>query len=234
MNNNGSLLSPWGLAVMGLAVGCTDTVEETAPAASTQTSVQLAQVMSAPPTEAAAGLTQIAYIKASTPGDGDNFGAGGTLSGDAVALSKDGSTLAVGAPFESSGAPGAGGDQADDSVYGAGAVYVFSRLGDSWAQQAYLKASNPGLADNFGFITALSADGNTLAVAAHFESSSDSGVGADQNDDSIPQAGAVYVFSRSGDSWSQQAYIKASNTGIPVPPTCRSVRKRLPSVRRFI
>jgi len=188
-------------------------MEGTAPAPSTQAPVQLTQVMPAAPTEAAAGLTQIAYIKASNPGDGDNFGAGGTLSGDAVALSKDGSTLAVGAPFESSGAPGVDGDQADDSVYGAGAVYIFSRQEDGWAQQAYLKASNPGLADNFGFITALSADGDTLAVSAHFESSGDAGVGADQNDDSIPQAGAVYIFSRSGDTWSQQAYIKSSNTG---------------------
>ena len=47
-----------------------------------------------------AEITQIAYIKASNTGDGDNFGAGGTIEGDAVALSKDGSTLAVGAPFE--------------------------------------------------------------------------------------------------------------------------------------
>lgn len=212
-HNNSSLLSPWGLAVIGLAVGCTDSTEETAREPSTQAREELAQVMPTTPTEAPAGLTQAAYIKASNPGDGDNFGAGGTLTGDAVALSKDGSTLAVGAPFESSGAPGVGGDQADDSVYGAGSVYIFSRRNEGWAQQAYLKASNPGLADNFGFITALSADGDTLAVSAHFESSGDAGVGADQNDDSIPQAGAVYVFSRSGDIWSQQAYIKASNTG---------------------
>ena len=34
-----------------------------------------------------------------------------------------------------------------------------------------------------------------------------------RDDDSIPQAGAVYVFTRTADRWSQQAYLKASNTG---------------------
>ena len=200
-----------GLALIMLAVSCTGSVDEPAPAPPAQAQADPAQVANGSP--AAAGLTQIAYIKASNPGDGDNFGAGGTLSGDGVSLSEDGTTLAVGAPFESSGAPGIDAEQADDSVYGAGAVYIFTRQGEDWAQQAYLKASNPGLADNFGFVTDLSADGNTLAVSAHFESSGAAGVQADQNDDSIPQAGAVYVFSRSGNDWNQRAYIKSSNIG---------------------
>ena len=160
-----------------------------------------------------AELTQTAYIKASNTGDSDSFGAGGTLEGDAVVLSKDGTTLAVGAPYESSSASGVGGDQTDDSLYGAGAVYVFTEEDDGWVQQAYVKASNPGLTDNFGYMVVLNADGNTMAVSAHFESSGDTGVDADQSDDSIPQAGAVYVFSREGGSWRQQAYLKASNTG---------------------
>ena len=162
---------------------------------------------------ASAELTQTTYIKASNTGDSDSFGAGGTLEGDAVALSKDGTTLAVGAPYESSSASGVDGDQTDDSLYGAGAVYVFTQGDNDWVQQAYVKASNPGLTDNFGYMVVLSADGNTMAVSAHFESSGDTGVDADQSDDSIPQAGAVYVFSREGGSWKQQAYLKASNTG---------------------
>ncbi|MBT5030785.1 MAG: integrin [Proteobacteria bacterium] len=162
---------------------------------------------------ASAELTQTAYIKASNTGDSDSFGAGGTLEGDAVALSNDGSTLAVGAPYESSNASGVGGDQTDNSLYGAGAVYVFTQSGDGWVQQAYIKASNPGLTDNFGYMVALSADGNTMAVSAHFEAGGGMGVDADQTDDSIPQAGAVYLFSREGNQWNQQAYIKASNTG---------------------
>ena len=166
-------------------------------------------------------MRQIAYVKASNADAGDHFGCGGSLSGhtgNAVSFSRDGSTLAVGAPHESSGAKGANGNQHDESVYNSGAVYIFIRQGGSWTQQAYLKASNPGASDRFGSVVALSGDGNTLAVSAPFESSAAKGVNGDQDDDSIPQAGAAYVFTRTGDRWSQQAYIKASNTGRAADP----------------
>ena len=163
--------------------------------------------------EAGSVLRQTAYIKSPNPGFGDEFGGGGTLLGNAVALSADGMTLAIGAPYESSGSGGIGGDQEDESVYGAGAVYVYVRDGGGWRQQAYVKASNPGLTDNFGYMIALSEDGGTMAVAAPYEASAATGIDGDQSDDSIPQAGAVYVFGRSGDAWAQQVYIKASNTG---------------------
>ena len=163
--------------------------------------------------DAGIGLRQTAYLKASNTGFGDEFGGGGTLLGNAVALSADGTTLAIGAPYESSGSSGVDGNQDDESVYGAGAVYVYASDDGSWRQQAYVKASNPGLTDNFGYMIALSGDGNTMAVSAPYEASAATGIDGDQNDDSIPQAGGVYVFSRSGEAWEQQAYIKASNTG---------------------
>ena len=217
-NKNGFLRASVGLTALVLGAACTDGADQPTPPPVQEPEAGVAPVAAnapedSPVEESPVGLREIAYIKSSNTGDGDNFGAGGTLSGDAVALSKDGLTLAVGAPFESSGASGVDGDQTDDSVYGAGAVYVFTRVGEDWEQQSYLKASNPGIADNFGFITALSADGDTLAVSAHFEASGDTGVDADQNDDSIPQAGAIYIFTRAGNEWNQQAYIKASNTG---------------------
>ena len=212
-NKNGFLRASVGLTALVLGAACTEGADQTTPPPVQEPEAGVAPAATNAPEESPVGLREIAYIKPSNTGDGDNFGAGGTLSGDAVALSKDGLTLAVGAPFESSGASGVDGDQTDDSVYGAGAVYVFTRVGENWEQQSYLKASNPGIADNFGFITALSADGDTLAVSAHFEASGDTGVDADQNDDSIPQAGAVYIFTRTGNEWNQQAYIKASNTG---------------------
>ena len=157
-------------------------------------------------------LQQLAYIKATNTGAGDQFGTGGPLIGDAVALSADGTTLAIGAPFESSGTTGVNGPDDDDSTFGAGAVYVFTLEGERWTQQAYIKASNTGLTDNFGFSVALSANGDTLAVSAYFESSAATGIDGNQDDDSIPQAGAVYIFTRDGSTWSQQAYVKASNT----------------------
>jgi len=161
-------------------------------------------------------LRQVAYLKASNAEAGDHFGCGGSLTGHTghgVAISSDGSTLAVGAQHESSGAKGVNGNENDESAYGSGAVYVFIRRGESWAQQAYIKASNPDSSDRFGSVVALSADGNTLAVSAVWEASAATGINANQNDDSIPQAGAAYVFTRTGNTWSQQAYIKASNTG---------------------
>src|SRR5499433_2714063 len=141
-----------------------------------------------------AQLKQITYIKASNTHMGDHFGNGGTLEGHGVALSGDGNTLAVGAPYESSMAKGVnanGGNQNDTSLYSAGAVYVFVRRNNAWAQQAYVKASNPGQSDKFGFVVSLSQDGNTLAVAAPGEASAAKGINGNQNDDSIPEAGAA-------------------------------------------
>jgi len=161
-------------------------------------------------------IRQVAYLKASNAEAGDHFGCGGSLSGhtgNSIAISSDGSTMAVGAPHESSGAKGINGNQNDESAYGAGAVYVFTRRGDSWAQQAYIKASNPQRSAHFGQVVSLSADGNTMGVSAHFESSAATGINGNQNDDSIPESGALYVFTRAGNTWAQQAYIKASNTG---------------------
>ena len=161
-------------------------------------------------------LKQVAYIKASNAEAYDHFACGGGNqghTGTSIALNGDGTTMAIGAPFESGGAAGVNGNQRDNSVYASGAVYVYVRQGDSWTQQAYVKASNPGQSDHFGSSVALSRDGNTMAVAAHWEASGATGVNGNQNDNSIPQSGAVYVFTRNGTTWTQQAYIKASNTG---------------------
>ena len=163
-----------------------------------------------------AQLKQIAYLKASNPEVEDHFGCGGVLDGHAgwgVAISSDGNTVAVGAPHESSGAKGLNGNQNDNSMYGSGAVYVFVRNGERWAQQAYVKPSNPQMGAEFGHVVALSADGNTLAVSAYGEASKSTGINGNQDDHSIPQAGAAYVFTRTGTTWTQRAYIKASNTG---------------------
>jgi len=148
----------------------------------------------------------LVYIKASNAGAYERFG-------ESIALSADGGTLAVGAVFEDSGATGVGGDQDDFSAPNAGAVYVFTRTGDGWSQQAYIKASNTDATDRFGYSVALSDDGDTLAVGAMSEDSATTRIDGDQDDDTLDNAGAVYVFVRRGADWSQQAYVKASNTG---------------------
>ena len=151
-------------------------------------------------------LQTIGYFKASNTDANDNFGA-------SIALSADGSTMAVGAPFESSSATGINGDQANNDANESGAVYVFTHADDgTWSQQAYIKASNTGANDRFGSSVALSSDGSTLAVGAIGESSSAKNIDGNQDDNSAASSGAVYAFTRVGTVWTQQAYIKASNT----------------------
>jgi len=147
----------------------------------------------------------IGFFKGSNTEAGDVFGA-------AVALSADGSTLAVGAYSEESAETGTGVPGNDNSAPAAGAVYVFVQRDGLWQQQAYLKANNAGTRDLFGGSVSLSADGNTLAVSSWLEDSAATGVNGDQNDNSARYAGAVYMFVRSGALWQQQAYLKASNT----------------------
>ena len=149
--------------------------------------------------------SQQAYIKASNTDARDFFG-------NFVSLSPDGNTLAIAAPTEDSNATGINGNQADNSATNAGAVYVFTRSGIAWSQQAYLKASNTGIEDNFGTSLSFSSDGNTLVVSAKGESSNATGVNGDESDNSALDAGAIYVFVRSGAAWYHQAYLKASNT----------------------
>ena len=132
--------------------------------------------------------------------------------GRSIALSGDGDTLAVGAPLEDSNTTVIGGNQADNSATYSGAVYVFTRSGTTWSQQAYVKASNTDASDRFGVSVALSGDGDTLAVGAYEERSNATGINGNQADNSAGDSGAVYVFTRSGTTWSQQAYVKASNT----------------------
>ena len=137
-----------------------------------------------------------------------------------------GDTVIVGASGEDSNATGVNapltggsGTQASNSANSAGAAFVFARSGNSWSQQAYLKASNTGADDGFG--NAVTVSGDTVGVGARYESSNATGVNAllsggagTQADNSASRSGAAYVFVRDGSNWNQQAYLKASNTGI--------------------
>lgn len=136
-------------------------------------------------------------LRASNPGWDHHFG-------DSVAIFND--TIVVGAPSENNGARGVNGNQEDSYIYHAGAVYVFSRAGATWTQQAYLKASNTdgprggevqNRAQLFGGAVAIS--GNTILVGASGEFSV------------ATNSGAVYVFVRMQNSWSQQAMLKSPN-----------------------
>ncbi len=109
--------------------------------------------------------------------------------GRSVALSGD--TLAVGAPGDTdTGAKGAD----------TGAAYVFVRTDGVWAEQAKLTASDGATTDNFGWSVSVSGD---TVVAGAF---GDAAKGLD--------AGSVYIYSRSGTSWTEQANLTATGAAI--------------------
>src|SRR5207253_441487 len=145
--------------------------------------------------------SQQAYLKSSNTRQDHYFGGSVAVSGD---------TVLVGAYWDNSSATGVNGNQSDNGALHSGAAYVFGRNGTNWSQQAYLKASNTGANDYFGLSVAVS--GDTLVVGAINESSNATGVNGDQSDDSAQNSGAAYVFLRNGTNWSQQAYLKPSNT----------------------
>lgn len=141
-----------------------------------------------------------AYVKASNTEPEDHFGR-------SVALYRD--TLAVGAPAEDSAAVAIDGEEVNNNAPNSGAVYLFERQPDGWTQKAYIKPSNTDAEDGFG--EALALHGDTLVVGAPYEASMSTGVNEDQIDNSIDGSGAVYVFSKEDDVWSQTAYLKALN-----------------------
>lgn len=151
--------------------------------------------------DSAGPIAQEGFLKASNAEAFDAFGERVAISGD---------TLVVGTRFEGSSATGVNGNQANNSAIQSGAVYVFVRNGSTWMQQAYIKASNTGSSDMFH---AVAIDGDTLVVGAPKEDSRATGINGDEGNNLAGNAGAAYVFVRNGGTWTQEAYLKASNTG---------------------
>lgn len=160
-------------------------------------------------TRTAATWSQQAHLKGHAVANIQAFGTG-------VALSDDGTTLVVGAHNETSDHKGVftTGPAINTAGHQSGAVYVFTSNAGGWSQQAFIKASNSAPGDHFGDAVALSGDGNTLVVGAHWQTGTLSGIttGTNFGDATGPDSmGAAYVFRRTGGSWAQQAYLKASN-----------------------
>ena len=126
------------------------------------------------------GWSQQAKLTASDPAVGDSFGISVAVHGDTAVI-------------------GAWGD--DDGGSGSGSAYVFTRTGGVWSQQAKLTASEPAAGDNFGISVAV--HGDTAVIGAYLD-----------DDKSIIDSGSAYVFTRSGEVWSQQAKLTASDATV--------------------
>ncbi len=103
--------------------------------------------------------------------------------GQSVAINLPGDRAVVGAIFD------------DDGAFNAGAAYVFARSGSTWIQEAKLIASDPEASDSFGKTVAIDWAGNRVVI------------GADRKNSNGQNSGAVYVFSRSGTTWSEEQRI---------------------------
>jgi FG-GAP repeat len=114
---------------------------------------------------------------------------GGSGFGGSVALSGDGNTALVGAGLS-------GWYGLSYGPEGNAPPTIFGRAGTTWTQEATLSTgAAPTMFDNFGHALALSADGKTALVGD-----------PDANDG----AGAAYVFTGSGSSWTQQTELSAT------------------------
>ncbi len=138
-----------------------------------------------------------AYLKPINPDISDRFG---------VAVATSSSSVAVTARLEDSAGVGMNTNWFDNSVPDSGALYVFDRVGFSWVQGAYIKASNRDPFDEFG--ESVSMDDSRIVVGASLE---DSGVAANPSDNSAANAGAAYVFVRDTGTWSEEGYLKAAS-----------------------
>ena len=142
-----------------------------------------------------------AYIKANNTGNDDEFG-------NALALSGDGTVLAVGARLEDSSSNLIDGVSNEDAM-DSGAVYVYRRTA-AWAFEAFIKSGETGPFDEFGNALALNGNGSVLAIGVHLEDSNGIGVGTVPND-LATGSGGVYIY-RHAAGWSLDAFIKATNT----------------------
>ncbi len=125
--------------------------------------------------------TQTAILTATTPYTQDLFGRAVTI---------DGNTIVVGAPWTNKG-----------TQFDTGLAYVFYRSGDQWNQIKKLSASDPQPYDRFG--TSLALDGDTLVVGAPQPGSSTIS----------PGSGAAYIFERNAggdDQWGELAELSAA------------------------
>lgn len=110
---------------------------------------------------------------------------GGDFFGDSVAI--DAGSIVIGAPFD------------DDLAADSGAVYVFVRSGNAWAEQQKLKAGDASSGDRLGSVAIL--DDRIVAGAPH------------DDHEVLIDAGSVYVFVRQGSDWSQETRLQSGRRG---------------------
>ena len=106
-----------------------------------------------------------------------------------ISVSVAGDTAVVGGHLDNIG-----------SGFGVGSAYAFVRSGTVWSQQQKLVASDGATDDQFGISVSLS--GDTVAIGAFFE------------DVPFLNEGSVYVFVRTGTTWTLQKKVTADDSEV--------------------
>lgn len=130
--------------------------------------------------EADTGWVKSILLHANDFKEGDHFGS-------SISISASGDVIAVSSPYADT-----------NGVNAVGKVYIFRSSGNTWIQEASFYASDYSHNANFGYSISISADGNTLAI------------GADRaNNNLVNDAGAVYIYTKSGNTWIEQEKLVA-------------------------
>jgi hypothetical protein len=106
--------------------------------------------------------------------------------GQTVDLSSDGNIMV-------------GGDYLQNSSRGA--AYVYTRSGSTWSLQQKITAADGASGDQFGRAVSINSTGGDTVI-----------IGAPSCDPSFTDQGAVFVYTRSGSTWSQEAKIVGLST----------------------
>ena len=149
-----------------------------------------------------------AFLKAPNADVTDYFSHAVSISGDTIALGayedSDQTTITNGTVLTS-----------NNSALNSGAVYIFRRTGNTWANEAFLKSPNAETNDIFG-AAAVSISGDRIVAGALVEDSTQTtitnGTLVQANDQPTNSSvGAAYAFRRTGNTWANEAYLKAPN-----------------------
>lgn len=108
-----------------------------------------------------------------------------TAFGNAVVLNNDATYCAVAAKNMNK----------NGTSTNTGVVFIYTRSGSTWTEQAYVSPSDGAASDNFGWHISMNGAGDRLLVYSRYD------------DDGGDSTGSIYVYTRSGSTWTQAAKV---------------------------
>jgi len=105
--------------------------------------------------------------------------------GNAVVINNDGTYCAVAAKNMNK----------NGTSTNTGVVFIYTRSGSTWTEQAYVSPSDGAASDNFGWHISMNGAGDRLLVYSRYD------------DDGGDSTGSIYVYTRSGSTWTQAAKV---------------------------